>query len=137
MADFYTSFDVMTVIDVLKMTLEFLNLNWNMAGRPTLCLYLTERRLKWVCNRLATFLCAGSIFGFIVLGQMELGSTFPSTLLGQMELGSTFPSTLLGQMELGSTFPSTLLGQMELGSTLPSTLLGQIELGSVVIGCVC
>jgi phosphorylase kinase alpha/beta subunit len=46
MADFYTSFDVMTLIDVLKTTLEFLNLNWNMAGRPTLCLYLTESRLK-------------------------------------------------------------------------------------------
>jgi phosphorylase kinase alpha/beta subunit len=46
MADFYTSFDVMTLIDVLKTTLQFLNLNWNMAGRPTLCLYLTESRLK-------------------------------------------------------------------------------------------
>ena len=46
MADFYTSFDVMTLIDVLKTTLQFLNMNWNMAGRPTLCLYLTETRLK-------------------------------------------------------------------------------------------
>lgn len=48
MAEFYTSFDVMTLLDVLKTTLEFLNLNWNMPGRPTLCLYLTERRLKCV-----------------------------------------------------------------------------------------
>ena len=49
MADFYTSFDFMTLIDVLKTTLQFLNLNWNMANRPTLCLYLTESRLKLVC----------------------------------------------------------------------------------------
>ena len=46
MADFYTSFDVMTLIDVLKTTLQFLNMNWNTEGRPTLCLYLTESRLK-------------------------------------------------------------------------------------------
>ena len=28
--------------------MNFLNLYWNMNGKPTLCIYLTENRLKWV-----------------------------------------------------------------------------------------
>ncbi|KAL5467658.1 hypothetical protein EMCRGX_G031920 [Ephydatia muelleri] len=46
MVDFYLSFDGTFLIDVLKTTLQFLNLYWNMNSRPTLCLFLTESRLK-------------------------------------------------------------------------------------------
>lgn len=46
LVDFYTSYDVMTLIDTFKSSMNFLNLYWNMNGKPTLCIYLTENRLK-------------------------------------------------------------------------------------------
>ena len=63
LVDFYTSYDVMTLIDTFMVlyygiyrhetiltttqsSMNFLNLYWNMNGKPTLCIYLTENRLK-------------------------------------------------------------------------------------------
>ena len=84
MADFYTSFDVMTLIDVLKTTLQFLTLNWNMAGRPTLCLYLTERRLKCVCVCVHVCVCVCVCVRVCVggwVGVVEVSSSARSGLI--------------------------------------------------------
>jgi phosphorylase kinase alpha/beta subunit len=40
--DFYMSLDILLLIDHLKTLLHFIQLHWNMDGRPTVCLYLRE-----------------------------------------------------------------------------------------------
>lgn len=40
--------EYLTIFTDTQSSMNFLNLYWNMNGKPTLCIYLTENRLKWV-----------------------------------------------------------------------------------------